>query len=156
MLSFQIEDDLVLDALSKVLSQIDNPRPLLMEIGEDLAESTKMRFATSTAPDGNPWAKNSEATIGIYDGLFANDVRGNKKPLVGETHRLANDIAWQLYGEDSVVIGSPMPYASMQQFGGTKAQWPHLWGDIPARPYLGVSDDDHQTILDLMDSYFAP
>ncbi|WP_248594777.1 hypothetical protein [Candidatus Accumulibacter contiguus] len=29
-----------------------------------------------------------------------------------------------------------MNYAAMQQFGGTKARFPHLWGDIPARPFF--------------------
>lgn len=32
-----------------------------------------------------------------------------------------------------------MKYAAIQQFGGTKAQFPHLWGDIPARPFLPIT-----------------
>lgn len=31
-----------------------------------------------------------------------------------------------------------MQYAAMQQFGGKKSEFPHLWGDIPARPFLPV------------------
>lgn len=41
----------------------------------------------------------------------------------------------------------------MMQFGGTKAQFPHLWGDIPARPYIGFSEDDKQNTLDLASDY---
>jgi phage gpG-like protein len=38
----------------------------------------------------------------------------------------------------------------MQQFGGTKSRWPHLWGSIPARPFLGVNPDDEREILDIL------
>lgn len=155
MIRTELDDLLVLDALNEIMARIEHPRPLMMEIGETLAESTKVRFATSTAPDGSAWAPNSEVTRTIYGGLFAGEPPA-KKPLVGETRRLANDIAWQLDGDKAVEIGSPMPYANMQQFGGTKSQWPHLWGDIPARPYLGVSDEDRATILELVDAYLAP
>ncbi|MFK3602796.1 hypothetical protein [Pseudomonas sp. AP19] len=33
------------------------------------------------------------------------------------------------------MVGSDKPYAAMMQFGGG-ADFPHLWGDIPARPFL--------------------
>jgi phage gpG-like protein len=43
-----------------------------------------------------------------------------------------------------------MAYTNMMQFGGTKSQFPHLWGDIPARPFVGVSDADKAAILDVI------
>ncbi|MES2146141.1 MAG: phage virion morphogenesis protein [Pseudomonadota bacterium] len=45
-------------------------------------------------------------------------------------------------GPDYVAITPTRDYAAMMQFGGTKAQFPNLWGNIPARPYLGFSDDN--------------
>ncbi|WP_231997044.1 phage virion morphogenesis protein [Pseudomonas arsenicoxydans] len=36
----------------------------------------------------------------------------------------------------SALVGSNKPYAAMMQFGGDQADFPHLWSDIPARPYL--------------------
>jgi phage gpG-like protein len=41
----------------------------------------------------------------------------------------------------------------MQQFGGSKSEFPHLWGDIPERPFLGISDDDRSNILDIVQSH---
>jgi phage gpG-like protein len=38
----------------------------------------------------------------------------------------------------------------MQQFGGTKARFPNLWGNIPARPFLGVSAADKDEILEIL------
>jgi phage gpG-like protein len=54
-----------------------------------------------------------------------------------------------------VDIGSAEPEANLQQHGGTKAQWPHLWGDIPARPFLGVSQADEENILDIVSRYLG-
>lgn len=154
MIQIEIDDRPALDALADLLRKGGNLGPALMEIGEDITASTKQRFADGVAPDGTPWEANSPVTVAIYDGLFASP--GAKKPLVGESRRLASDITWQLIGGNTVAIGSPLPYAAMQQLGGTKSQWPHLWGDIPARPYLGLSDEDEQTILDITSDYLIP
>lgn len=151
IIELDLETGSALDGIAKLLGRVEQPRPLLMEIGEDLSESTKERFRDGVAPDGTPWAPNSPVTVSIYQNMFAS--ASGKRPLVGETRRLSNEISWQLEGDRAVLIGSPLPYAAMQQFGGTKGDWPHLWGDIPARPFLGVSDQDERTILDLMSTY---
>tara|TARA_R110002049_G_scaffold83938_8_gene213694 strand:- start:452 stop:919 length:468 start_codon:yes stop_codon:yes gene_type:complete len=153
MIEVELEDLGALQRIEQLLSRIERPRSLLMEIGEVVVESTKERFRDGVDPDGAPWEPNSPVTIAIYGGLFAS--AGAKKPLVGETRRLSGEISWQLEGDRAVAIGSPMPYAAMQQFGGTRSEWPHLWGDIPARPFLGLSDSDERRILDLANDYFG-
>ena len=54
-------------------------------------------------------------------------------------------------------VGSTRIYAGAHQFGarrgacGTnKKGAPIPWGDIPARPFLGVSDADKKTILEII------
>ncbi len=54
-----------------------------------------------------------------------------------------------------MLLGSPMEYAAMQQFSGKKSEFPHLWGDIPARPFLGISKEDRQAILDIVEAYLS-
>ena len=34
-------------------------------------------------------------------------------------------------------------YAAMMQFGGQKSEFPQLWGDIPARPYLPMDSNNN-------------
>lgn len=149
----------VLDVLAAVTAGARNPAPLYKAIGEDLVASTKGRFATSTAPDGSRWAPNSQATFEAYLARFSNTTRKDgrlntkgagvvmgKRPLVGQSRQLAQQIFYQVTG-NGLEIGSPMEYAAMQQFGGTKADFPHLWGDIPARPYLGLSSQDEDAIV---------
>lgn len=81
---------------------------------------------------------------------------GSKRPLIGETRGLMSTINYRAEN-DSVVIGSPMIYAAVQQFGAKRREFGRApWGDIPARPFLGISVDDRSSILDLISEYLDP
>lgn len=160
-----IDDEQVLAALARLRRRTDNLGPVLKAIGEDLVESTKQRFATGAGPDGTPWAANSAVTISRYLGLTKGNYKkdgelskkgatrlGAKKPLTGETLSLGSQIRYQVRG-NVLEVGSSMEYAAMQQFGGTKAQFPNLWGDIPARPFLGLSAADKAAIDETIAEY---
>lgn len=143
--------------LSQVLRKVSDTRPILADIGELLMETTKRRFSLSTAPDASKWARNSKVTIDRYLGLFKTKKASrsaSKKPLIGETKSLMTTIYYQV-GPGAVRIGSPMIYSAMQQFGGTRAKYPNLWGDIPARPFLGLSADDRASIVDIVQGYLS-
>ena len=142
-------------------------KPLMQQIGEHLAETTKQRFATSTGPDGAPWAPNAESTYvqlaGRYKGSLhkkgPNKGRVNKggaarmagkKPLIGETRALSTTINYRA-GSDYVEIGSGRVYAAVQQFGAKKHSFTGgktPWADIPARPFLGLSAEDEAYLRD--------
>lgn len=53
-------------------------------------------------------------------------------------------------GPTGVTVGSNKVQAAMMHFGGKKADFPHLWGDIPARNFVGLSSADAREILALM------
>jgi phage gpG-like protein len=148
LIHIEIKDKSALLALDQMRRAAINPRPLLLEIGEDLAATTKARFASSTAPDGSAWKKNSTATIARWvhskgtdkhgklirrkgtiskDGLTlskAGDRRwDSKKPLIGHSKMLSHTIAYQLRGNHALLVGSPMIYGSTQQFGAAKGEY---------------------------------
>lgn len=150
MIKIEIHDRAVLDALTRLQSRTSDLSPLMHQIGGHLTETTKRRFDTVTAPDGTRWEPNTEATILNYRGK-------GKKPLTGKTGGQAGLMGTINYkaGRDFVEIGSPKEYAAMQQFGGQKSKFPHLWGDIPARPFLGLSDQDRTNILDTISDYLT-
>ena len=130
------------------------------------------RFATSRAPDGTPWAPNAQSTLL----RFLDETSGNftkkgrlsakgrerimgKKPLIGVTGGLSSEI---FYKSDShhAIVASNKPYAAVQQFGARRGQFgatrrgaPIPWGDIPARPFFGLSDDDRASILEKLAKY---
>lgn len=123
----------------------DNLRPPLLDIGEYLVESTKHRFETTTDPEGESWLLNSVLSTLLY--------KVGDRPLTGETGKLMDTISYNLVGENTLEVGSPMEYAAMQQFGGNKSEFPKLWGDIPARPFLGISSDDERQILTALEDH---
>lgn len=138
------DDRQVTQMLQRLIDAGTSPRPALKEIGEDLADSAKKRFETTSGPDGAPWERNAASTI---------KRKGRDKPLTGKTGKLMDQINYQLIADDTLEVGSPMVYAAMQQFGGSKTQFPSLWGDIPARPFIGISGGDEENIIGIFNRY---
>ena len=173
-IKIQIDDAALKRDLATLLARLSKPTPALREIGEVLRNSARQRFKTETDPSGAKWAQNSDITLMRYlqersgsfrkkatptggQGLTAKGAKrlGNKKILTNRGY-LADTLAYQLAADGrSVAIGSNRVYAAMQQFGGTKARWPHLWGDIPARPFLGLSTADRTAIRELLIDYLG-
>jgi phage gpG-like protein len=163
-----VDDAEVLARLQTLLQRMSDPAPALSEIGEALKDSTQYRFDTGTAPDGSRWAPNSEMTLFAYlgarggfrkgGGLNKKGVAlaGNKKPLVA-SGIMQDTITWQP-GPDgrSIEIGSNRIQAKMLHYGGITAASSMIPSKIiPARPFLGFSDDDNRTILDIIGHYVA-
>lgn len=146
MFYFGIADQEFLKGIQRLIDHAENPNPALKAIGEDLIESTKKRFGTATAPDGKKWQDNSAST---------QKIKGRNQPLIGESHELMDSINYQIHNNDTLLVGSPMKYAAMQQFGGKKSDYPQLWGDIPAREYLGISPEDETNILNTIADYIS-
>lgn len=96
-------------------------------IGATLADSTRTRIIQGTiAPDGTPWEKLKPATI---------HAKGRDDILIHNSH-LHKTIKYLVQG-NTLEVGSPLTYSKYHQVG-TK--------HIPARPFLGLSDDDKRTI----------
>ncbi|GAB4481864.1 MAG: phage virion morphogenesis protein [Burkholderiaceae bacterium] len=167
MIRIDIDDRAVLRVLSDLLRRVSDPAPALRDIGEYLVASTRRRFGAGLAPDGTPWAPNSPVTImrhlGKYGGSFRRRGGGltkkgaaraaAKRPLIGETRRLSSEIAYRLIPR-GVEVGSSLVYSAVQQLGARRGQFgrtrrgaPIPWGDIPARPFLGISTQDRDRII---------
>jgi phage virion morphogenesis protein len=138
----------VLLALRELVERVENPAPCLAAMGEKLMESTKQRFVTKTAPDGTHWDDNKESTIAR---------KGRNDPLV-DSGNLNQQFDRELPDAHTLLLFSTMEYAAVQQFGaeqglfgvGENSGLPIPFGDIPARPFLGVSDDDGVMMLQMM------
>ena len=172
----ELTDRSALDYLHGFVARAKDMRPVLKQIGADMQESTIQRFSTATAPDGSAWAPNSAVTLARYSAMFARKKDGgltkgsasklaNKKPGTGETRALGTTINYRIQGDDAVAIGSPLIYAGTFHYGAKSGEFgfgfyatregsfPLPWGDVPARPFLGASDDDKANIVDLVNSY---
>jgi phage gpG-like protein len=83
-----------------------------------------------------------------------------KRPLI-DGGDLARQIIKTVQG-NTLLVGSTMIYSAVQQFGqkqgesgSTKRGSPIPWGDIPARPFLGISDQDRIDIIDTISDYLG-
>ncbi len=157
MIEIKLDDREVLDYLHQLQQRTSDMTPALQEIGEYLIKSTKERFGTGTAPDGTPWAKNSDLTLSRKKGT---------QPLIGESQQLSTKFSYFI-GNNELTFGSPVEYAAIQQFGAgqgdsgrgsyetKKGSFPIPWGDIPPRPFIGISDEDQVEILDIISGYLS-
>jgi phage virion morphogenesis protein len=135
MFRIELKEDEITGALDALALQLGDMTQVMQDIGELLLNSTKERFQQGVAPDGSTWAAKSVHTAGR-----------DRRPLFGPSGILSSQIFYEA-APDHVEIGSNRVYAAMMQFGGTKAQFPHLWGNIPARPFLGISETDREGIF---------
>lgn len=171
-LDIKLDDSMVLNSLRRLQLKTSNLKPVMSEIGEEMLESVKKRFETSTGPDGQKWAANKESTLlkmlSKTKGNFkkkggltkkGQGRAGGKKPLIGESKALSGTINYRATS-DSLKVGSNMIYSRVQQFGAGKGAFgatrrgaPIPWGNIPGRPYLGFSDEDRSIILETVEKY---
>lgn len=171
MLSVKLNNESLTASLKQLALKGADLEPFMMAVGESLVASTKQRFIDSKAPDGTPWASNTETTLARHLAQYSGNFKkrggltkrgqqrlGSKKPLLGETKSLSTTINWQLEG-NVLHIGSPMEYAATQHFGAKRGAFgvynnrPAPWGDITARPFLGISSEDETAILNLLQDY---
>lgn len=154
-----IETDQITPALERVWAALENPLPLMQDLGEYFVKSTTDRFPTGRAPDGSVWAPKSPVTIARQGGRRTN--RLDTRPLFGPSGALSSTISYEAF-PDRVEWGSPMIYAGVQQFGAAQGAFgrssrngPIPWGDIPARPFLGISAEDEVQVLDIIGDYLS-
>jgi len=145
MIEVKIDDKKVVKALQDLQRAVGDLSPAFKAIGDILVESTKQRFESGTGPDGIKWPDNAPATI---------ERKGRNQPLIDEG-TLMESIHKELTGDNSLEIGTVLGYAAMQQFGGKKSEFPWLWGDIPERSSLGLSDGDRDAILAEIDRHLT-
>lgn len=140
--------------LGELIGALTNPGPALRSIGEELQRTTQDRFdpGQKKAPDGTPWARNSPVTIAR---------KGRDNPLY-QGGDLQGLIRYQLVGRAGVEVGTDRKYGAAHQFGmvkgyagRTRRGAPIPWGDIPARPYLGASEEDGARIIEILRDYLA-
>ncbi len=159
MISIKIKDRSVQALLHRMAERTENMLPAMQDIGEALSEGTKQRFAESRDWEGKAWTANAPSTVTRYLSCSKGNYKKNgtlsargtkraaaKKPLVGESKSLSTTINYHA-SRTEVSIGSPMEYAATQHFGarrgafGSSQKGPIPWGDIPARPFLPMTDD---------------
>ncbi|WP_447926940.1 phage virion morphogenesis protein [Vreelandella sp. EE27] len=135
--TINVESGEVERAIQDLINKGQDLSAPMKSIGEEMVNRTQQRFRDKKAPDGSAWAPNAPVT---------EKRKGHGRVLEGESKELAKQFSYSA-ASDSVEWGSLMVYAAMQNYGGAKADFPHLWGDIPGREFIGLNGDDNDEVL---------
>lgn len=160
MFSVELKADTVTAGLARLGAQLGDLTPVMDQIGEYLVMSTKVRFPTGKGPGGVAWAPKSPTTMAAYRARKSNRI--DPRPLFGPSGMLSSQIFHEA-GPNQLEVGSNLIYAAVQQFGAGKGQFGNMtngspipWGNIPARPFLGISTEDETNILELIADFLTP
>lgn len=163
VMNVTIDDDALQKRIRRLQQMAGGVRPALTDIGEYMVRETDDRFTQERDPEGNPWEPLKLRTIyGSHRGRkytkkgqltkrFAKYAARRK--ILTDTHRLRDSIVYQIVG-DAVVIGTNVVYGRVHQEGAdfsilsTRARV-----QIPARPYLGVNDENHREFNEILKAH---
>lgn len=168
MITIEVDDKLIIATLTGIEGKLENSGGLMAQIAELLLDSTVERFQTGKAPDGTPWAPKSSTTIAAYE---ARKEPVSLKPLIGPTKSLSSITNFATSsGDDWARISSRAIQSAVMQFGAPQGAFGAFmgidkrgrrhfhsipWGDIPARPFLGISDEDEENVMAAVKEWMA-
>ena len=143
-IEIKIDNKEVLTRLQELASRGENLRPLMKNIAGIMSTATEDNFKDEGRPE--KWVDLSETTkkqrqkIGKYPGQ-----------ILQVSGQLASSVS-TAYDNNSAVIGSNLAYAAIHQLGGQAGK--NKKTTIPARPYLKLTDDNFEEILNAVENFF--
>lgn len=125
------------DALRRLAVAGGDMEPAFRDIGEALLNSHQERFERQESPDGDRWEP-------LSDRYLARKKKNRDKILILEGD--LRDLLRYQASQDALELGTDRIYGASHQFGDDSR-------GIPARPFLGLSDDDQQIVLDILSDH---
>lgn len=142
-IEIKIDNKAVNEKLLELAKRGENLRPLMKNIAGIFASSTEENFKEEGRPD--KWTELSEIT---------KEKRKKKDKWPGQILQIEGHLVSSVntqYDDNSAVIGSNLDYAAIHQLGGKAGRNKKV--EIPARPYLKLTDDDFEEILQQITLY---
>lgn len=140
-MSVALQYDLAaIEAINRRIEQLASfdRRQLLDVVGATVESQTRRRIEKDKrGPDGTPWSQWSER--------YAQTRHSGHRLLEGEGS-LLDSLQYAVESDSAVEIGSNLIYAATHQMGDDRR-------NIPARPYLGLSDDDEAELEQVVDNF---
>ena len=171
MIELEINDAQISAAFRSLEAGLSDMSGLMDEIGQTMVLSTKARMQAGISPDGTPFAPRSAVTLARY---AAEGRKFGPKPL-WLTGAMRQNVAHSA-GPDHVSWGSNAIQAAVMHFGAEQGEFgaaigrtrpsekraksldyftPIPWGRIPARPFLGLSEQDRTDITEIVGEWLA-
>jgi phage virion morphogenesis protein len=159
------------ETLRQLQTRLGDLRIPLADVGEYLLRSHRQRWNAQESPDGIKWTPLSRA-------YAARKPKNADKILV--LNGYLRDLLRYQVTNDTLEFGTDRPYGALHQFGARQGAFgiqtvsikahqrkgrpvkAHQrrqaipWGNVPARPWLGLSAADEGEILTLFGQYLEP
>lgn len=125
--------------IKALAARIANLDPALDEIGASQVTEVQVRFERQQGPDGKKWK-----------GLAARTLmkRSNDAKILRDQGNLYDSVTHEVQAGVAVAIGTNKRYARIHQLGGLAGRGRKVF--IPARPYLGLSEDGRKEVLNIL------
>lgn len=155
-LGHSFDDGQVRGALLRLVALGNNPRPALQEIAALGESSTRLRFRLQRGPDGQRWEPSLRAQLTggstlTKDGHLSGSISSNTGKDYAEWG--VNRIYARIHQEGGVIKAKAGGALKFRIPGGGFAVVKAV--RMPARPYLGVNDDDRDDMLDIVERHIG-
>ena len=144
-IEIEFDNKEVHEKLLNLAKRTENLRPLMKNIAGIFSYSTEENFKEVGRPD--KWVDLTEST---------KKQRTKKRKWPGQILQVEGKLAASIntyYDNDSAVIGSNLEYAAIHQLGGQAGRNKSV--EIPARPYLFLTDSDYDEVLSECEKYLS-
>lgn len=178
-ITIKITGDDVEGALRELIGQAKDTRPLMRAISETMLDSIEEAFENEANPEtGAPWKKLSDSRIAqrtesgtwpgkmlqVSQGGLAASMTANSGPHHAAAGSNKEYAAAHHFGTVGKSIKIPAHRRLMQYAFGRKLKFP-VWanvgaysmkGNITARPYVGLTPEHRQEVLDIIQRHLRP
>ena len=142
-IEIKIDSKEVEHKLQELAKRTSDLKPLMKNIAGIFASAAEDNFAEEGIP--NKWQDLSKVT---------KKLREKKGKWPGQILQVTGQLASSVntyYDNDSAVIGSNLEYATIHQLGGQAGRNKKV--TIPARPYLKLTDEDFDEIIEAIEKH---
>ena len=137
-----VDDRAVRERLADLRERGEDLTPAMQEIAGHLLDGVNEAFAGEASPAGEPWTPLKPATV---------RERRRKRYRAGPILERSGDLASRIladWDDSTAVAGTNVVYAATHHFGDPRR-------GIPARPFLGLSGEARDVIVDAIARHFA-
>ena len=142
MITIKIDSEQLQKELTALIQKAVDRRPLMKNIAGIMHNAVEENFAQEGRPK---WVPLGQKTI------IARQKKGYwPGQILQQTGKLAASIS-SYSDNDQAVVGTNVVYAAIHQFGGKAGRGGKV--NIPARPYLQLTDENMEEILKAVKEY---
>ena len=159
--SVKVDVDSNLEQLISRLDRISgiDKAGVMRAVAEGLRTSTQERFRTGNAPDGSSWEPSKRASEKkrgktlVQSGALKNSIRARADATGAAVGTNKIYAATHQFGDERTIRAKNGKYLKFK-VGGRFVSVPVVRVNIPARPFLGISQSDDEEIRELLEEVF--